>query len=95
MTALEKYIDDLVNDKEPQDDFPKSESSWEELYDLCGRLIAQIVTLRREAAQLQCAIDPPLSDDTPTGGSLLTSEVWSTPEGMPTPKVNLVPPISR
>ena len=31
---------------------------------------------------------------TPTGGSLPPSEHWTTPEGMPTPKVNLVPPTS-
>lgn len=30
----------------------------------------------------------------PTGGSLPTSEHWTTPEGMPTPKVNLIPPTS-
>ena len=30
----------------------------------------------------------------PTYGSLPPSEVFSTPEDMPTPKVNLVPPIS-
>lgn len=30
----------------------------------------------------------------PTGGSLPPSEHWTTPEGMPTPKVNLVPPTS-
>ena len=53
MIALEKYIDDLVNNKEPKDDFPKNESSWEELYDVCGKLITELVTLKRAAAQLQ------------------------------------------
>jgi hypothetical protein len=67
MTALERYIDDLVSNKEPQDDFPKNESSWEELYDLCGKLIAQIVTLKREAAQQSVEptashVDVPIED---------------------------------
>ena len=50
MTALYRYIDDLVNGKDPEDDFPKNESSWEELFFLCKRLINEIVTLRRAAA---------------------------------------------
>ena len=68
MTALERYIDDLVNDREPEEygAFPKNESSWEELYELCTRLIAEIVTLRRAAAQPSVQ-----ADFAPRGGALL------------------------
>lgn len=53
MTALDRHIDNMVNDRAPEEygSFPKNESSWEELFELCTRLIAEIVTLRRAAAQ--------------------------------------------
>lgn len=52
--TLDKYIDDLMVGKVPQDDFPKNESSWEELFELCQRLIAEIVKLRRALAEVKC-----------------------------------------
>ena len=49
MTALEKYIDDLVKGEniDDLDSFPKNESSWEELFDLCEKLIDEIVKLKK------------------------------------------------
>lgn len=51
MTALDRFIDDLINDRDPEDDFPKNESSWEELFDFGSRCLDEIVTLGRKVAQ--------------------------------------------
>lgn len=51
MSALDRFIDDLINDRDPVDDFPKNESSWEELFDFGSRCLDEIVTLGRKVAQ--------------------------------------------
>lgn len=51
MSALDRFIDDLVNDRDPVDDFPKNESSWEELFGFRSRGLDEIVTLGRKVAQ--------------------------------------------
>ena len=55
MTALDKYIEDLVNNIEPEEfgAFPKNESSWEELFEFGQRRISEIVALRKENVRLQ------------------------------------------
>jgi len=53
MSAFYKYIDDLVAGTEVEDDFPKNESSWEELFDFGKNRIIDIVTLKRNLARLQ------------------------------------------
>ena len=55
MTSLDRYIDDLVNNIEPEEfgTFPKNESSWEELFEFGQRRISEIVSLRKENARLQ------------------------------------------
>lgn len=59
ISALDKYINDRVNGIDNQDDFPKNESSWEELFNLCERLIAEIVILRRNAERSESTKAPP------------------------------------
>lgn len=51
MSAFDRFIDDLVNDRDSVDDFPKNESSWEELFDFGSRCLDEIVTLGRKVAQ--------------------------------------------
>jgi hypothetical protein len=53
MTAFEKYVDALASGETVDDDFPKNESSWEELFDFGKCRIAEIVALRKENTRLQ------------------------------------------
>jgi hypothetical protein len=53
MTAFEEYVDALVSGKTADDDFPKNESSREELFDFGKRRISEIVILRKENASLR------------------------------------------
>jgi len=51
MSAFENHINQLVKGEEPEFDFPKNESSWEELFDFGVKRIGEIVTLKRKAAE--------------------------------------------
>ena len=53
LTAFEKYINALVSGENVDDDFPKNESSWEELFEFGKRRIDEIVALRKENIRLQ------------------------------------------
>ncbi len=45
MSSFDKYIERLVDGEENSFDFPKNESSWEELFDFGRRRISEIVSL--------------------------------------------------
>jgi len=51
MSAFENHINRLVKGEEPEFDFPKNESSWEELFDFGVKRIGEIVVLKRNAAE--------------------------------------------
>lgn len=51
MTAFDIYLDKLVKGENTNDDFPKNESTWEELFSFGKRCIDEIVLLRRRVAE--------------------------------------------
>lgn len=57
MSALQEHIKQLVAGIEPDDDFPKNESSWEELYEFGQARISDIVTLTKERDALKAALE--------------------------------------
>jgi len=59
MSGFERYIDDLVNNREPEEfgSFPKNESSWEELYNFGEKRIVEIVALKRRLSTLQKRVE--------------------------------------
>lgn len=48
MSAFDIYINRLVSGEKTNEDFPKNESSWEELFNFGKCRIVEIVELRRE-----------------------------------------------
>lgn len=46
MSAFDEYIEKLVNGEEDTFEFPKNESSWEELFEFGRRRITEIVALK-------------------------------------------------
>jgi len=57
MSGFDKYVEQLVNGEEPIDDFPKNESSWEELYNFGEKRVSEIVALKRSLSTLQKRVE--------------------------------------
>ncbi len=63
LTGFERYIEARLRGEEPEDDYPKSESTWEELFDFGRKRVEEIIALRRRLAQYEP--EPPKDE---TGG---------------------------
>jgi len=52
-TGFQRYIEARLRGETPEDDYPKNESSWEELLDFGQKRVEEIITLRRRLAQYE------------------------------------------